>query len=137
MFLRATALCAGYSGFGASLLAGGLVETTPRWFLRVVTRQPMDRSNRSPLYADQRTSSDRPGMSEKCHNQKRVYSINSSAATNRVCGTLRPSTLAVLRLITNSNLVGCSTGKSAGLVPFKILSTNTAARFHISITFGP
>jgi hypothetical protein len=49
MFLRATALCDGYSGFGAGLLAGGLLQTTPRWFLRVVTRQPMDRSNRSPL----------------------------------------------------------------------------------------
>jgi hypothetical protein len=65
------------------------------------------------------------------------YSITSSAATIRVCGMMRPSTFAVLRLITNSNLVGCSTGKSAGLVPFKILSTNIAACFHISIWFGP
>jgi hypothetical protein len=32
-------------------------------------------------------------------------------------GTLRPSALAVLRLITNSNLVGCWTGRSAGLAP--------------------
>jgi hypothetical protein len=28
-----------------------------------------------------------------------------------------------LRLITSSNLVGCSTGRSAGLAPRKILST--------------
>jgi hypothetical protein len=28
-----------------------------------------------------------------------------------------------LRLIIRSNLVGCSTGRSAGLAPFRILST--------------
>jgi hypothetical protein len=30
---------------------------------------------------------------------------------------VRPSALAVVRLMTRSNLVGCSTGKSAGFVP--------------------
>ena len=30
---------------------------------------------------------------------------------------------AVLRLMTSSNFVGCSTGRSAGLAPFRILST--------------
>jgi hypothetical protein len=30
---------------------------------------------------------------------------------------VRPSAWAVLRLMTNSNVVACSTGKSAGLVP--------------------
>jgi hypothetical protein len=38
-------------------------------------------------------------------------------------GIVRPSALAVFRLMTSSNLVGCSTGKSAGFAPFKILST--------------
>ncbi len=38
-------------------------------------------------------------------------------------GMVRPSTSAVLRLSTSSNLVGCSTGRSAGLRPFRILST--------------
>src|SRR6516164_10235757 len=37
-------------------------------------------------------------------------------------GTVRPSALAVLRLITSWNLVGCWTGRSAGLAPFRILS---------------
>jgi hypothetical protein len=41
--------------------------------------------------------------------------------------------LAALRLITSSNFVGCSTGRSPGLVPFKILSTKTAARRQISM----
>ena len=38
-------------------------------------------------------------------------------------GIVRPICFAVLRLITNSNFVGCSTGRSAGLAPFRILST--------------
>ena len=38
-------------------------------------------------------------------------------------GTVRPRAFAVLRLITNSNFVGCSKGRSAGLAPLNILST--------------
>src|SRR5437868_745914 len=34
------------------------------------------------------------------------YSITSSARTSSDCGTIRPSAMAVLRLITSSNLVG-------------------------------
>src|SRR5262249_19767041 len=56
------------------------------------------------------------------------HSITSSARARRVDGTSRPSDLAVLRLTTSSNLVGCSTGNSAGLVPFKIRSTYKVAR---------
>jgi hypothetical protein len=32
-------------------------------------------------------------------------------------GTVRPSALAILRLMTSSNLVGACTGKSEGLAP--------------------
>ena len=49
------------------------------------------------------------------------YSITSSAWASSVGGTVRPSVLAVLRLTMKSNLVGCSTGKSAGLAPLRIL----------------
>src|SRR5258708_28269745 len=52
-----------------------------------------------------------------------LYSITSSARTSSVGGTVRPSALAVFMLITSSNLVGCSTGRSAGLVPLRLLST--------------
>jgi hypothetical protein len=58
------------------------------------------------------------------HRNKRLdaaYSITSSAMASSVGGTLMPSALAVLRLMTNSNLVGCTTGKSAGLSPLRIL----------------
>src|SRR5207245_11130642 len=48
-----------------------------------------------------------------------------------------PSALAVLRLITNSNLVGCSIGRSAGLAPFRILSTWVAARRYESTRSNP
>jgi hypothetical protein len=67
----------------------------------------------------------------------RGYSMTSSARASSVGGTSRPSTLAVVRLMTRSNLVGCSTGISAGFVPRRILSTNSAARRNRSVIFGP
>ena len=51
------------------------------------------------------------------------YSITSSARASKEGGTVRPSALAVFMLITSSNLVGCSTGRSEGLAPLRILST--------------
>jgi hypothetical protein len=53
----------------------------------------------------------------------RAHSITSSARASRAGGTSRPSALAVLRLMTSSNFVGCSTGMSAGFAPRRILST--------------
>src|SRR5262249_20342268 len=51
------------------------------------------------------------------------HSITSSAMACNVSGTVRPSALAVLRLMTSSSLVDCWTGKSAGLTPWRILPT--------------
>src|SRR5262249_31092218 len=65
------------------------------------------------------------------------HSITSSARARSVGGTSRRSALAVVRLITRSNLVGCSTGRLAGFAPRKILSTWSAARRHSSSWFGP
>src|SRR5690242_9349454 len=48
------------------------------------------------------------------------YSITSSARPIRVLGTVRPSALAVFRLMINSTLVDCWTGKSAGFSPLRI-----------------
>src|SRR5438445_13000241 len=45
------------------------------------------------------------------------YSITSSARARIDAGTVRPSASAVLRLTTSSNVVGCWTGRSAGLAP--------------------
>src|ERR1700730_12380421 len=51
---------------------------------------------------------------------KRSYSITSSAMASKPGGKVRPSVFAVFRLITNSNLVGWMTGKSAGFSPLRI-----------------
>src|SRR5262249_38581083 len=48
------------------------------------------------------------------------HSITSSALASSGGGTSRPSALAVLRLMMNSNFVGCWTGSSAGLSPLRI-----------------
>ena len=50
------------------------------------------------------------------------YWITWSARTSTDCGIVRPRAFAVLRLMTSSNFVGCSTGRSAGLAPLRILS---------------
>ena len=53
----------------------------------------------------------------------RAYSITSSARASTDGGTVRPSALAVLRLMTSSYLVGACTGRSAGFSPLRIRST--------------
>src|SRR5262249_11650952 len=66
-----------------------------------------------------------------------AHSITSSAISRISRVIVRPSGLAALRLMTNSNLVGCSTGKSAGLAPLRILSTYTAVCRARSGRFAP
>src|SRR5262245_48760622 len=51
------------------------------------------------------------------------HSITSSARASSVGGRVRPSALAVLRLITSSYLVGACTGRSAGFSPLRMRST--------------
>jgi hypothetical protein len=51
------------------------------------------------------------------------HSKTLSARESTEGGIVRPSAFAVFKLMTNSNLVGCCIGKSAGFAPFKILST--------------
>jgi hypothetical protein len=65
------------------------------------------------------------------------YLNTLSARARTFGGIVSPICLAALRLIASSNFVGCSTGKSAGFIPFKILSTKTAARLTISVSSGP
>jgi hypothetical protein len=55
----------------------------------------------------------------QCSKQHR-YSITSSAMASSLSGTVRPSILAVEELMTNSNLLDCRTGRSAGLAPLRI-----------------
>src|SRR6266480_2973387 len=53
------------------------------------------------------------------------HSITSSAVASNDGGTVRESILAVWALITNSNLVDCTTGKSAGFTPLRMRPTYT------------
>jgi len=69
---------------------------------------------------------------KECH-----YSINSSARARKVVGRVRPSISAVVKLTVRSNLVGCSTGISAGFAPRRTLSTKSAVRRYRSGKFGP
>lgn len=46
-------------------------------------------------------------------------------------GTVMPSAFTAFRLTTSLNKVGGSTGRSAGLVPLSILSTNTERRSEV------
>src|SRR5262249_10443119 len=48
------------------------------------------------------------------------HSITSSAVASSEGGSVRPSTRAVGMLMTKSNLVDCTTGRSAGLAPLRM-----------------
>src|SRR5262249_47212681 len=66
-----------------------------------------------------------------------LHSITSSARSRNDSGILRWRALAVVRLMTRSNLVGCSIGMSPGFAPRRILSTISAVRLHRSRKLGP
>src|SRR5262249_32415739 len=51
------------------------------------------------------------------------HSITSSTLASSCGGTSRFNALAVCKLMANSNLVGCTTGNSAGLAPFRMRPT--------------
>ena len=77
------------------------------------------RPRRGLLRTHQERACDR--RNGKCDELLPLHSITSSARARSVGGTVMPSALAVLRLITKSNLVGCSTGRSAGFGALKDL----------------
>lgn len=83
-----------------------------------------------PAYPANDQTSDPPKRSKsaerrpKALRQKKAsYSITSSAVASNDCGTFKPSVLAALRLITNSNFVASWTGRSPGFSPFNMRST--------------
>jgi hypothetical protein len=82
--------------------------------------QVMARSDHSDPAAANAACARRRGHRIEC---RADYSITSLARSRIEVGSSMPIALAVLRLTTNSNLVGNSTGKSAGLAPWRILAT--------------
>ena len=68
--------------------------------------------------------------------QLQVHLMTLSARYRIDCGIVTPICLAVFRLITSSNFVGCSTGISAGFIPLRILSRHVGVRRHRPALFG-
>src|SRR5580704_8806105 len=66
-----------------------------------------------------------------------AHSITSLTRTINDSGILRPNALAVVKLTARSNFTGCSTGRSPGFEPCRILSTKSPARRNRSAKFGP
>src|SRR6516162_6946379 len=66
-----------------------------------------------------------------------AHLITSSARSRNDSDIVRPSALAVLRLMTSSKLVGCSTGMSAGLFPCKTFCTNSAVCRYRAVDWWP
>jgi hypothetical protein len=65
------------------------------------------------------------------------HRITLSARASTFGGNVRPICFAAFRLMMNSNIVGCSTGRSEGLAPLRILSTKVAARLSRSVMLTP
>src|SRR5262245_23573368 len=74
---------------------------------------------RLATFATQSANNGRERVQQWKH-QKADYSITSSARASSVGGTVRPSALAVLRLMISSTFVDCWTGRSAGFSPLRI-----------------
>ena len=109
-----------YSGTGhcAARPMSQLVMNSPKQYIRIesaahliaVVRTPERHSHFVPKHIN--------GLMHRSEIYR--YSITSSARASSVGGMSRPSALAVLRLITNSNLVDCTTGRSPGFSPLRI-----------------
>src|SRR5262249_21965670 len=76
----------------------------------------------APVMLPARRERPRGRTAEKRDERAALHSITSSARCWRIQGTSRPSVLAVLRLITSSNLTGAWTGSSLGCAPLRMRS---------------
>src|SRR5262249_19834592 len=82
-----------------------------------VRTQEADGPQTSGLLRARRERPHRPRAAEKRNELAALHSITLSARSTSPAGTSWPIAFAVLRLMTSSNRVGCSTGRSAGLMP--------------------
>ena len=71
---------------------------------------------------------------EQVKQTEQPYSITSSARCRRNQGTSRPSTLAVLKLMISSNLLGRSIGRSPGISCHMLPYTRKTAP--LAVLFG-
>src|SRR5258708_23796600 len=95
------------------------------------------------LSPNELTSSARAVTSVSCQEETHapqhlhLYSITRSARSRNDSGMVRRSAFAVLRLIVSLNLVGNTTGRSAGVPPFGIPPPQTPRPPHRSIRSPP
>jgi hypothetical protein len=133
-----------YASCGSAWFPGRLLTGDPWW----TTRGPRGSCKRcnslNVRFALKATEVLRCRELTRCANRRQMhcskdsrYSITSSARCWRNQGTSSPSALAVLRLMTSSNLVGPSTGRSAGFAPRSMRSTYAAARRNESFLSTP
>ena len=106
------------------VLSGGIPKTPPD----ATSLDARSMSAAQPMSASlqKRPECCNAANDEKCQSatsSTHTYSITLSARANSASGTVTPMALAVFRLITSSNLAGCSTGMSATLMPWKTLTS--------------
>jgi hypothetical protein len=77
------------------------------------------------------------GLMSDVAGEKNHHSNTSSARTSTDGGMAMPSAFAVLAFTASSNLVGCSTGRSAGFAPLRTLTTIVPACRHIAVRLTP
>jgi len=137
----------GPSGLDLHIAADGparLLQTLQKYSIarlseRIVGSKVMEDADVPLTLALLRPRRERPRC--RCAKQREefaaLHSITLSARASSVGGIVRPSAVAVIKFMTRSNLVGCSTGKPAGFAPRRILSTKSPARRNRSETFAP
>src|SRR6516162_4039690 len=87
------------------------------WHIRFVPKAAKRTAAKKPLFDHL------VGAAEQRDEIAASHSITSSARASNVCGTVRPSAWAVLRLIISKYFIGICTGSSDGFAPRRILST--------------
>lgn len=101
------------------------VQLMPAQYVRAyVRRNKTDAAGAAALLEAARCAEICPVRVKSVEQQAlQTYRITSSARSKIDGGIVRPKADAVLRLTTNSNFVGSSTGKSAGFAPERMRAT--------------
>src|SRR5262249_5295206 len=101
-----------------------------RLCLGIVLRQVHQHPNAPDAVRLLRARRERPcdRAAEEGDERAAFHSITSSVRASSEMGGSSPRALAVLRLMTSSNLVACWTGRSPGFSPLRMRSTYDAAR---------
>src|SRR5262249_16724722 len=102
-----------------------------------VSRRRIEKSDHRHRTLRARRQRPRGRAAEERESVAPLHSITSLARSSIEVGTSSSSTLAVLRLRTNSKFVAPSNGRSAGLAPLRIFSTSPAQRRYAPIASTP